>query len=102
MPYLVLVSFDLKGSSPNDYSKVNTALSEISLERFLETNSKHRIEDLPNNTYAALYDVMDYENRDKLKDFLNENIKSIFKKLSLEGKYFIHISEKGEFITNSI
>jgi hypothetical protein len=94
MSYFVAVTFDLSEArlSPSGtgvYAKITADLDAINFTSFLK-GRRQRIVDLPNNTYAAKFDD-DVDDSSDIGEFVSLEVKKIFKKYGVNGKYFVFV-----------
>lgn len=57
---------------------------------------------LPANTFVAEFDVDEFEKSRELSEYLKNEIKEIFQKLNLKGKYFVAVGEKWAWSVGSV
>lgn len=92
MGYFVTVTFDLSYASKsphgnNVYAKITDELDNLDYSTVV-TGKKKRIVDLPSNTFVAEFND-DFEHQSEVVDFVTVELKEIFKRYSVFGKYFI-------------
>jgi hypothetical protein len=92
MSYFVTVTFDLNNlnMSPhgnNVYTKITGALGGIDFSKVVTGKQKKTLQ-LPSNTYVAEFDD-DVEHQSEVIDFVKVELKKIFARYSVTGKYFI-------------
>lgn len=92
MSYFVTITFDLNQAnmSPdgnNVYTKITEALGEIDYSKVI-TGRKKKTLQLPSNTYVAEFED-DVEHQAEVVEFVKKELKKIFERYSVTGKFFI-------------
>ncbi len=92
MSYFVTVTFDLNYASmgphgTNVYAKIADDLDNIDFSKVV-TGKKKRTIQLPSNTYVAEFDD-DVDHQSEIVEFVQVELKKIFSRYSVSGKYFI-------------
>ena len=93
MSYFVTVTFDLNYASVsphgNDvYRKIANALDELDYSKVVQGKRKKSETKLPANTYVAEFEEED-QHQKEIIEFVKNELKRIFKKYAVNGKYFI-------------
>ena len=92
MSYFVTITFDLNNVATstygnNVYSKITDALEEVDFAKVV-TGKKKKTLQLPANTYVAEFED-DVEHKSEVAEFVKVELKKIFLRYSVTGKYFI-------------
>ncbi|MBB1127251.1 hypothetical protein [Thiospirillum jenense] len=96
MSYFVTITFDLENPSQsphgtNVYSKITKDFDNIDFSRIV--TGKRKIDrQLPSNTYVAEFDD-DVDHQSEIAEFVKGELKKIFTKYSVKGKYFISVGK---------
>jgi len=92
MSYFVSVTYDLRYADPSVYPKVQQALAEINLSKFVTGRKKIDVQ-LPANLFVAEFESHRYERASELVDFLASELRIVFERFSLRGKFFVSAGE---------
>ncbi|MGZ9706491.1 hypothetical protein ACXX81_10760 [Pseudomonas sp. GNP013] len=92
MGYFVTVTFDLKavGTSPNGtnvYKKISRDLDDLEYSKVVSGKKKKTLK-LPSNIYVVEFEDK-FKDRTKVIEFVESELKKIFKRHTVAGKYFI-------------
>ncbi|MCK5036010.1 MAG: hypothetical protein KAS73_08980 [Candidatus Sabulitectum sp.] len=85
MSYFCVVSFDLEGAKASDYDTFYKKLAQIGLNSKLH-HVNNSIIDLPSTTVAGSLTGIDTS---EVVSIAENELKLLYKKLNLKGKYFI-------------
>lgn len=96
MSFFVTLTFDLTNASSDDYEFIEDELDSLGLYNELE--GKKRSIKLPNNTYGGEFNG---ENTLEVKSYIAENVKIIFKKLTVKSTYFITVGSGWSWLKGS-
>ncbi|MGG6344431.1 hypothetical protein ACQ5SA_14450 [Stenotrophomonas indicatrix] len=96
MSYFVTITFDLHYASisphgRNVYKKITDDLDTLNYPSYA-TGKKRRTVDLPSNTYVAEFQD-DGNHQSEITDFVAEEIRKIFAKYHVKGKFFIAVGK---------
>ena len=89
MSYLVLVPFDLKDASWDDYEAVYKELEKIGLSKRLISNEGKEVL-LPTTTVAGKFEG---DSSVDVRDNIMDKCKRIFKNLKLRGEIFVGVGD---------
>lgn len=93
MTFLVTVTFDLRGAEPSLYPLIQKELEAIDFSKMI--SGKKMIEKkLPNNTFVAKFDLEDFERGAEVTEYVKGEIRRIFKKHTVTGRYFVTVGRK--------
>lgn len=92
MSFFVSVAFDLNYAEPSDYTIVKNKLENIDLTKYI--SGKRKEVQLPANTYAAEFDGDEYDRSTELREYIEDELRQIFKSQGLAGKFFIFVGKK--------
>ena len=93
MSYFVTVTFDLNYASMSPYGtdvyrKITDALDEIDYSKVV-SGKKKRATQLPANTYVAEFEEDDVDHSREIVNFVAEELREIFSRYDVEGKFFV-------------
>ena len=88
MPYFVTVTFDLRYADTSIYPKIQRELESLDFSKII-TGNKNIEKGLPANTFAARFDNSEFDLPSELRDYVSDELKNIFKRFSLKGKFFV-------------
>jgi hypothetical protein len=96
MSYFVTITFDIKdaANSPhgtNVYSKITGDLKNLEYDKFVSGKKKNET-GLPSNTYVAVFED-DGDHQTEIVEYVKTELKKVFKKYSVKGKYFISVGK---------
>lgn len=100
MSYFVTVTFDLNGAHPNMYPKIHSELENLDFSKFV-MGRKQIDSQLPSNTFVADFDVEDFDRPLEITNWLKSEIKKLFKKHQVSGKYFIAVGKQWAWTVGS-
>ncbi|MFC2072613.1 hypothetical protein ACFLUU_07955 [Chloroflexota bacterium] len=100
MSFLVIVTFDLHGASPESYLKVKKKLSRLNLEKQITSKTSGRLRRLPANTFVAKYD--NSNNASSLRSRLRLRVKRIIVSEGLEGDVFVAVGDSWAWGTGRV
>ena len=92
MSFFVSVTFDLNYAEPSDYTTVKNKLEQIDLTKFI--SGKRKEVQLPSNTFASEFDDDDFNKSTELRNYIEDELRKIFKTYQLAGKFFIFVGKK--------
>ncbi len=101
MSYFVTITFDLRYADTSIYPRIHSDLENLDFSKFIKGKRKTETK-LPSNTFVAIFDTDEFENKKELKEWLKEEIKYIFRKHDVSGKYFIAIGSGWSWSVGSI
>lgn len=101
MSYFVTVTFDLNGANTNVYPKIHSDLENLDFSKFV-TGRKQVDNQLPSNTFVADFDVENFDRPSEITNWLKSEIKKIFKKHHVSGKYFIAVGKRWAWTVGSV
>jgi hypothetical protein len=93
MSYFVTVTFDLNSASVsphgnNVYAKITNALDNLDYSKVVTGKRSQKTLQLPSNTYVAEFDD-DVDHQSEVVEFVKLELKNIFSRYAVSGKYFI-------------
>lgn len=101
MGFFVMVTFDLKGADPAIYTKIKRDIERLDLYKLVDGKTRKENK-LPANTFVTGFDNDDFNNSKDVVKFISKNIKIIFRKYKVAGKYFISVGNKWAWRIGSI
>jgi hypothetical protein len=90
MPYFVVVTFDIKDGSADDYQTIYDELETLGLRRRIPSGNGATC-DLPTTTTAGEIDA-DNSSAAGVRDFLTAKVNDAFKRNGLAGRFFVSVA----------
>lgn len=97
MSYFATVTFDLVNADSTDYTEVTDGLSNLGLYKQIRKDGKDI--DLPSNTYCGEFKG---ESASDVRDYLNEQIKRIFRDARRKCKFFISVGSSWSWVKGGV
>ena len=96
MSYFVTITFDLRYASMSPhglgvYKLITDDLDALNYPKYVTGKTKRSV-DLPSNTYVAEFED-DSDHQSEITNFVADEIKRIFAKYQVKGKYFIAVGK---------
>jgi hypothetical protein len=99
----IIITFDLNGAKSQDYVFIRKELEKVDFSKFVISKKTSREVGLPNNTFTCKFEQADDFSESKsteIVDHFATQLKSIFKKCDVKGKYFIFVGKQWAWKTN--
>lgn len=92
MSYFVTITFDLRDAARSRngtavYGMITRDLDSLDYSKVVKGKKRTMVQ-LPSNTYVAEFDD-DVEHQSEIADFVISQLKQIFQKYQVKGKYFV-------------
>ena len=96
MAYMAMVTFDLDGAHPNDYTALGTRLAKLGFEKKIEKSTGKTVK-TPDNTYTRRSDEQPFETATKHRDSVETEFRRLAGEVGVKCKKLLIFVGKTPF-----